>query len=258
MRNIAPKNIPVEKGYKMREIKCSFKKTSDEDKAQFSKSSCLLTISVGQQTHEDNRFLATLDLVDKSFQRCVITLHDTLQRHTIALAHEAGTQADYHDEAYATGTLWLNRYQNEINKLTKNFTVIRWDEWLSHADFTSSKDKILSEITKDKNYASLFEQSIAEYLARVTRRLEDPSAFDELRAKQLCYDYLIEECAVLCLQPTTGCEFEIYAGTHNAAMNETRKRFVHNDRPNLIRSVSIGFNYRPDLAPQKFSLSNHR
>ena len=64
--------------------KSIFRSTSDDVKSQFKKSRCLLTISVGQATHEGELFAATMDLINASFKSCVLLIDDSLQRHTMA------------------------------------------------------------------------------------------------------------------------------------------------------------------------------
>ena len=45
-------------------------------KRRFNKSKCLLTISVGQEMHEGEKFLSTIALVDRCFDACVMLVDD--------------------------------------------------------------------------------------------------------------------------------------------------------------------------------------
>lgn len=234
-------------------MKCYFKNVTNEDKVKFKDSSCLLTISVGQETHEDKRLIATIDLISTSFKSFTIALHDTLQRHTISINNQENEKNAY-DIALALGDKWIERNKKHYNKLTNYFNIKRWDEWLSSDQFYDKKKLILSEINCDEKYRAFFYKSINEYLTRYSQRLKNPYGFDRKHAEKLCFDYLVEECAVLCLWPNTGCQFEVYAGTHNDAMNETRKKFVRQEFSDFVHPISIGFNHRPDLSPQNFKL----
>ena len=115
-------------------------------KRKFCASKCLLTISVGQETHECERFSSTLDLIGRSFSSCTIALHDSLQRHTIALDEEGDADC-FHMRALSLGDIWLQRNQRYIKALRIPVTIIRWDQWLNDAAFLTSKDNVLLELT---------------------------------------------------------------------------------------------------------------
>lgn len=238
----------------MKEVRCRFKNVDAKQLMEFRESSCLLTISAGQESHEDKRFKATVELIKNTFKYCVITLHDVLQRHTMALSQPTGMAEDFYSSSLMLGEKWLERNQRYIDEFGSNVTVIRWNEWLNAPNFIEKKKLILEEVNNNKGYKALFTNSINEYINRYRKRLDNPKLFNRERAEKNCFDYLVEECAVLCLWPDTGCQFEIYAGKHNDAMIETRNLFVQPRYPSLIRSLSIVFNRRPNMSPQKFSV----
>lgn len=240
----------------MSKIKPIFRHVSEEDRRNFKHSNCLLTISVGQESHEDKRFAATMDLINATFCSCTITLHDSLQRYTMALDQEHDAD-HFHEASIAAGDRWLARNDKFYKYFQKQPKIIRWDTWLNNTDFIKHKDQIISTIHSDSTYQATFNETTNEYLTRYCKRLEKPASFNRERAQQLCFDYLVEECAVLCLWPKTECHFELYAGKHNAAMEETRKRFISPAYTNLVRPVMIGFNHRPNLPPQCFDIDQN-
>ena len=129
---------------------------------------------------------------------------------------------------------------------------MRWDDWLSDPGFADAKRRIIAEIDSSPSYRAVFDESINAYLPRYMKRLDEAAPFDLARAQCLCFDYLVEECAVLCLWPQSGCAIEIYSGHHNRAMQETQKRFLAPIRPDF-RSIRVAFNHRPNLKPQSLS-----
>lgn len=235
----------------MGKIKATFRNVSEQRRLQFHHSTCLLTISVGQQTHEDERFIATMKLIHSYFKDCIITLHDSLQRYTIALDQEQD-ETFFHDFSVSLGDRWLARNKSHCKMFDEVATIIRWDEWLANPQFEQYKNKIIHAIGNNERYRMAFQNSIEEYLKRYCSRLENVSDFNYERARKLCYAYLIEECAVLCLWPQSGCQYELYAGKHNLAMKMTRELFIKPFYENCIQSIEIGFNKRPDLKPQQF------
>jgi hypothetical protein len=234
----------------MKKIKCRFKGLTGNDKLALKGHNGLLTISIGQDTQDNKRFIAMLDLMMDTFDHCTIALHDTLQRHTMAMQTNSTANACY-NKATAIGDRWLETNEQLCKKFGSRINIIRWEDWIQHPDFEKHKAQIIKTMNNDDSYNDLFYQSIHNYLNRYVTRLNNPEIFNRQHAEQLCIDYLIEECAALCLWPTTDADYEIYDGTHNAAMQETRKRFVHATTPNKIRSLNIVFNHRPDLKPQK-------
>jgi hypothetical protein len=237
----------------MSKMKANFRFVTEAQKAKFSQSHCLLTISVGQGSHEEERFAATLDLINASFNACTITLHDGLQRYTIALDKKE-EPSYFYEASVEEGDLWLERNKKYYSKLTILKDIIRWGTWLNHPGFSRENDRIITLINQDASYKDVFDKTMEEYLSKYCSRLTDVGSFDMERARRLCLDYLVEECAVLCLWAETGCQFELYPGKHNAAMVETRKRFISSNNLELLNAVGIGFNHRKDLPPQQFTL----
>ncbi len=234
----------------MKEVRCNFKNVTVQDKAKFKDACCLLTISVGQEGHEGERFNATMKLIHSSFSFCTITLHDSLQRFTMALGENRGP-AHFEEDASLLGEQWLKRVDIYYAAFKKKIKVIRWSDWLQNKYYAEKKALIESTIESDPRYKVIFDETIKGYLAKHCQRLKASSGFDSQRAYKICLEYLIEECAVLCLFPQEKCEYEVYTGKHNAAMIETRHRFVE---PNLVKPLVLGFNARRDLQPQSFEV----
>ncbi len=224
-------------------------------KEKFKESRCALTISVGQKAHEGEIFEATVDLVNTSFKSCIILLDDTLQRHTMALNLDECDDYFY-KTALKEGDLWLKRNEVYYNKLTILEDILRWDTWLKHPAFNDEKNKIESFIESDPLYKAVFDETIDEFLRRYTHRLDKDDDFNIEKARKYCSDYLIEECAIICLRPklNLACHFDVYPSRRNLAMSETHTRFVLPNYPNLLLPVAIKFKNRTTLYPQRFEL----
>lgn len=234
----------------MKELKCSFVGVSDEKKQEFTNQRALLSVSLGQDSKNNARFSALLKLIFQHFKSCTITLGDTLQRHTLAIQTER-TSADCYQEAKLLGDQWLATHEKICKDYEDRIKIIRWDEWLNHPSFKDSEKMIKDEIQNDAIYRHYFHQSIDTYLNRYENRLKLSNLFNRKKAEALCLDYLIEECAALCVWPTTGCRFEMYNGVSTLAMQETLKRVLHQKLNSSLEMLSIHFNHRPNLNPQK-------
>lgn len=236
----------------MRVLRANLRNTTEEQRKLFKQCDCLLTISVGQVTHEQDHLKATFTLLEEMFNSCIITLHDGLQRYTIALDKTEDAES-FHKASIIEGDLWLERNKELLENFSILKNIIRWKDWLTHMDYLYYQDKILELMRTDEEYKNTFLSTRDAFLDRYVKRLDNVDRFDLARAKQLCMDYLIEECVVLCLWPETACHYELYTNKHNAAVEETRRRFVFSKNVNLLKPIVIGFNHRADLKPQQFS-----
>ena len=235
----------------MKEVKCNFKNISDEDKASFKESTCLLLVSVGQEAHEGDRLLATIKLVNENFQSCIISLYDSLQRFTMSLSRSCDPE-DLRKSAEREGNLWLERNKNILNNFAIPITIYRWEHWVNDLYFPKRRQELLARIASDPDYKKAHENAIEGYLERYCRHLDDQKSFDRNRAVGLCQEYVLEECAVLCLWPKLRCQFEIYPNIHNAAIEATRERFILPNFPNNLSPLTLRFRNAKQLKPQKF------
>lgn len=235
---------------KLKSQKCRFKHIPDVEKEVFYNSSCLLTISVGQEYHEGEKFKATTELVKNSFKSNHLMLYDSLQRYTMALRSNADAD-DFYEIATKQGDYWLERNSLAIENLQPH-RIIRWSEWLSHPKFTYFKDKIETLKRENSEYNLAFEVTTNEFIKRFEARLPHSRSFNKTRAQKLCTDYLVEECTALCIWPETKCYVEVYPKPRNAAMDQTHKRLILPFYPKQLHSVELKFKNKSKLKAQKF------
>lgn len=237
----------------MANIRPFFKGVTKDCQDRFKSAKCLLTISVGQASHEGELFSATMDLVNESFGACVLLVDDSLQRHTMAL--EGSNEADFfYEVALKEGVLWLERNKKYYEKLTIPTTIMHWDRWLKHPNFSAQQDKVKKLIQSDPTYKAAFDESINNFLKKYCERLAKQDNFDIERARRLSLDFVVEECTALGLWPELGCHFEAYPNKHNRAIEDTRHRFVLAYYPDLLQAVTIGFKNAKQMKPQSFEL----
>lgn len=238
---------------KVKSFKCVFRGTSPEEKTSFKDSKCLLTISVGQEAHEGEYFRSTIELINQSFQSCVILVDDSLQRHTMALTEPQ--DADYfYQTSIQLGDLWLERSAAVYGALNIPYIIMRWDHWLQHELWQSTRQQLMQALASDQYYAQAVNASVDEFLRRYTSRLPDGLQIDMQRARQLCMDYLLEECSALCLWPELNCNYEVYPSARNSAMAETHARFVLPRHPQLLHAVALKFKSRKQFSAQALGI----
>jgi len=226
-------------------------KCAESFKEIFKKTQCLLTISVGQEVHEREKFEATIALVNSAFDSCIMLIDDSLQRHTMAL--DTAKDADFFYElSIKEGDDWLKRNEKYYSKLSILKKIIRWNVWLQHPLYLECGDNIRKLIQNDSNYKDTFDSTINEFLRRYYQRKVNNEPANPEQDYSLCLNYLIEECTAMCLWPELNCQFEVYPSQRNLAMAETHKRFVLGKHPDLLHAVAIKFKNRKQLKPQIF------
>jgi hypothetical protein len=236
----------------MQTLKAVFKSQTPIDYNILKESRCLLTISVGQEVHEEAKFLATVELVNSNFASCIMLIDDSLQRHSMALNQTQN--ADYfYEAAIIAGDAWLARNQTIYQKLKNLEEIVRWDRWLQHPHYQSQQEQIKNLLTEKKTYQQRFDETIHTFLSR-NNRLQNTQLE---RAEGLCLDYLIEECTALCLWPEMDCHFELYPSKRNLAMTETHQHFVLPQYPTLLHPIGIKFKNRKQLKPQHFAIGEN-
>jgi hypothetical protein len=240
----------------MTKVKCFFRFISDEDKKKFKKSSCLFTISVGQQSHENEQFDATIDLINDSFSNCIMLVDDSLQRHTMAFNSKNSSESFY-DLSIKEGDLWLERNKHYYSKLRNLKRIIRWDTWLNHNNFKAKKEMIENRIDCDEDYRNAFESSANAFIKKYKERILNKEDFDVDRAIRISLEFIKEECIALCLWKELGCEYEVYPGVHNAAIQKTREIFLVSHEQPLLKAVTLGFRNVKQFSPQSFVLVDH-
>lgn len=210
-------------------------------KAKFKASSCILPISVGQKYHEGEWLKASLNLVENTFNSCIIAVNDTLQRHTMAIYSNENPHSLY-QESIKAGDEWLKRNHKHCNGLNIPTEIIRWDHWLNDSSYHEVQAKLLELYHSDIGYQQSFEDSINVFTRRFVKN--NGTDGDITSVRKLCFDYILEECTVLILWLKTGCQFELYPNKNNQAIEETRKRYIHLHNPNILRPITINFNHR--------------
>lgn len=220
-------------------IKASFRGNPAKEREMFSRAHCLMPISVGQSIHEGKKFEAVIKLINNSFENCTILVDDSVQRHTLAILKNLDAES-LHDLANREGDEWLERNKSYYTQLTIPYDVMRWDYWLYHTSFHQSLEQVKYQYEENPAYRVAIHTNIEAFLSRYLKDV-DPTSFDVQRANELCLDYLLEECAVMCLWPENKYDFEVYPSGRNQAMAATYEQLIYPLSPNYLRPVALRF-----------------
>ncbi len=228
----------------IRVVKASFRECPISDRKIFSKSKCIMPISVGQHVHEGKKFLATIKLINTSFNKCTILIDDSVQRHTMKIDNAKNDDFLY-QMAVKAGDDWLERNEAAYKQLTIPYNIMRWDDWLASATYKNSYERVKKHYDAHEFYKKEIQANIEEFLSRYLGRFSDKSQVDYKRAFSLCLGYLLEECAVMCLWVEKEYDFEIYPSGRNKAMAATYEHLIKPAYPNFLKSVALRFKKYP-------------
>ncbi len=221
-------------------LKASFKDCPLSDRKQFIESRCIIPISVGQSVHEGKKFLAAMKLIDTSFKACTILVDDSVQRHTMAIDHTESADTLY-DLAVKEGSDWLKRNELGYKQLTIPYKIMRWDDWLASDCYEASHLRVKKCYQENPDYRDAIHTNIDSFLSRYLGRISNKSHIEPNRAFSLCLDYLLEECAVMCLWVNNKYEFEVYPTGRNEAMHATYEHLIKPLYFEFLRPVGLRF-----------------
>lgn len=212
---------------------------SGDHKDKFQTSKCMLIISVGQEEHEDEKFRATLEQVNK-FSYCLICVDDTLQRHTIGMLN--GKSADEMLElSTIEGDNWIKRNKKSISNLKIPYRIIRWDEWINGKDYIINKSLVDDFYLCNSDFREAVKHVSNSFVSRLSRRYQGISQLDYETAILMCKDYLLEECAVYCSRINSEYKFEIYPWRRNKVYAHIVKNFTSDRDSECMQRITLNF-----------------
>lgn len=200
--------------------------------------SCMLTISVGQTVHEAEKFKATLRVVNDNFKKCTIGVCDTLQRHTLAIPTQLEPEGLY-SLSRELGDQWISRnidYCNEYLKIP--FKLARWDDWFRAEEYEALRQRIDKLYEEDEGFIEIVDYLANDFNSRLKKRNEQ---FDFVRGVRLSTEYLLEECAAMCIWYQEGYSVEVYPSVRNKAIEYGFSKLMPGKYGKLLYPAGIAF-----------------
>ena len=188
-----------------------------------------LDISIGQEYHEGDKMIAAAEWASRHFDRVVVNICDTLQRHNFQFSNIPADKA--YNMSLAAGDAWIERNRVALNMLP-NLEIVRWDEWLSNPEFGSAKKRVLELYKTDNDFRSYFDTFCEEVWNR--KKTKD----EQLKEKFIFYSkrYFLEEVAVIFISSFDNIA-DIYPGSFPKLFDYLRD----NDMPAPKSMTTIGF-----------------
>ena len=230
-------------------LKATFRHNPHGHKTTYPQSSTILLISVGQHYHEDEKFAATIDLINRSkFKKCDIMLGDSIQRHNMFTVHDEPSEI-IHKKSIVLGDEWLERNKKFYNELSMPYQIFRWDMWLKDPNYKKYRMVIDELYNNDPVVHQAFQESINEFLSRYTKQF---SNFNKETACINCLEYLKEECAIIIpLWSELNYEFLIYPCNMLKAMAAIKEKLMPTS--DHLYWLSLRFKRRASYQPLTIS-----
>lgn len=165
-------------------------------------------ISVGQEYHEGDKFKATMDWAKSRFEKVIICVNDTLQRHNFSYL----SKFQAFDYALKEGDLWLDRNKAVIECLP-NYEIFRWEDWKKFSDSNIWRQKIQNLYQADENFKNQVEQEINVFWSRRLKRFPELTDSDFILFQEHSCAYLLEEIAVFFTMFAQERAVDIYPGS---------------------------------------------
>jgi tRNA-dependent cyclodipeptide synthase len=230
--------LPIE-NQSLNTHKASFRSELQIDnKSEFFKGKkAILFISVGQAYHEGGKFLSTIELVNKfDFKCCDIMMADTLQKHNFMGAMGVERAYEYTRKA---GDLWLERNRFALEQLAIEHSITRWDDLLSHKDYSGYRKLIDEQYVTNPAYRETLTTNANVYIDRL-KAINPDVEEDELFKNGL--EYLIEEMPIVMpMWANMGYEIIIYPKPLTVGMQKTYEIFVKDSHPGKCQWVYMRF-----------------
>ncbi len=210
-----------------------------EDEKPFLKSkTCLLSISVGQEAHEAEKFKATLQMVNRYFKKCTVVVGDTLQRHTIAIDSDK-TADELYDLSKQLGDEWLSRNVPMMEEaLQIPYEITRWDDWMNYGKFPEKFEIIKQLYESNEMYKEAVNHTIGEFLTRYKQRNPD---LPESQIINNSRNYLLEECACMLQWFEKEYDYEIYPSQRTQAIGLSFAFAEHEKSLRMLKLAKVRF-----------------
>ena len=167
-------------------------------------------ISVGQAYHEGDKFHATMAWAKHRFEKVIICVNDTLQRHNYIF--EGMSEAAAFDLAESDGREWIERNLKAIRQLP-NVDIRRWEEWRSFPEYENELANIQLMYQSERGVKEAIDNDVLMFWQRRQKRagLQDQYRFAEFQKNST--NYLVEECAVFSMMFKKDYAVDIYPGS---------------------------------------------
>ena len=163
-----------------------------------------LQISVGNPKHDGDKFFALTEWAAARFEKVILIVSDTLQRHNLSFYRDMNA-AEAYQYSLDMGNYWLQKNQNAIN-LLPNKIVTRWNDWFYDPAYAGARNIIQMQFETNERLRATVETKALEFSSRHFG-LSNPQAV------QVSVNYILEELAAFSLMFSRERAIDVYPGS---------------------------------------------
>lgn len=169
-----------------------------------------LQISVGQEYHEGEKFEATIHWVKHRFDKVIICVNDTLQRHNLIFRGMDKDKARSYSAEQ--GDSWIERNRIYLDELGV-YELYRWSDWTQTYAYKLEQSKVINLFKTNSFFRDQVEEEMLLFWERAKKKnpYMSESRFHDFRLHSTMY--LLEECAVFQLMFKHCRAVDIYPGS---------------------------------------------
>ena len=213
----------------------------EEDKDFLKARSCIVSISVGQEAHEDEKFRATMKMVNLRFKKCVISVSDILQRYSISAKDPLQrSPEEFYEYSKELGDEWLERNIPIIEEELKiPYEIMRWDDYVKNPKFQDRHKQVIDLFENNHEYQDVIKKTARDFLTRSFVDLNiniSPERFCKLSE-----DYLLEESAAFLEWVDKKYDYELYPSMIGAFIKKTFDLLMPEESKNIAHRLKIKF-----------------
>lgn len=177
--------------------------------------SCFMPISPDNPNHYGLKYLAIINLVNRSFQSCFIILSDSLKRYNFRINNPNLTEQEARKMGYKLCKEWISQNQIYTDQFKIPYEIISWDHWLNDPKYPIYREKVQDLYLKDNQMRQLVGNMVYNYLNSYIKS-RNGNKVEEERIKNLSIEYVLEEVVIqmLMIPYKFPNAFFIYPKTH--------------------------------------------
>ncbi|MDJ1182508.1 tRNA-dependent cyclodipeptide synthase [Roseofilum casamattae] len=199
---------------------------------------CRIGISVGNLSFEGNKLQALLSWTHSRFDRCLLYVADTLQRHNYVWQLEMSEQEAF-QKALESGDRWLSRNQSILEQYFTLQNISYWENWRNSESFQSLHEQVTRISQGNAAIEAALHRDTENFLRR--HNLTHPSS--KALAYQKCRDFLIEEVVVHTLMARERRAAKLYPAKQLETLKVFRKRSIEDVPVGLDNEDYIRFTF---------------
>ncbi len=146
-----------------------------------------LNISMNNTNQTGDKLLAMVQWVNENFEKCIVNVSDSLQRHNLQSQGLANDNA--YKKSLELGNQWLKENKTILDQIQIPYKIVRWEHWLNLGKVKNLKTTLYALYQTSETFRSCVDTDISNWIAR--QGIETTS-----KAYQNGLAFLLEEFAV--------------------------------------------------------------